>query len=107
MGRIQVQEGQVQDWKKEKVRAQKGTEFQAASKGTTQTISYVNKKNYMKCVVLDLEFTELVPDENLEDSSLRIACAATLLSDCFEPLLWTPSEHESSLNQGVLTHLIS
>ena len=38
-------------------------------------------KNYMKCVVLDLEFTELVPDENLEESSLRIACAATLLSD--------------------------
>lgn len=61
----------------------------------------------MKCVVLDLEFTELVPDDNLETSNLQIACAATLLSDCFEPMIWAPSEHESCLNAGVLAHLIS
>ena len=59
----------------------------------------------MKCVVLDLEFTELVPDENLEASSLQIACAATLLSDTGgQPILWTPHDDCPALS---LDHLVS
>lgn len=51
-----------------------------ASKNRLRERAVVTKHD-MKCVVLDLEFTELVPDEDLEKSNLQIACAATLLSD--------------------------
>lgn len=62
----------------------------------------------MKCVVLDLEFTDLVPEEALEVSALRIACAATLLSDSGQnPLLWTPDENVEALSIDILVHLIA
>ena len=59
----------------------------------------------MKCVVLDLEFTDLVPDDSLESSNLQIACAATLLSDTGnQPILWTPHDEAPALG---LDHLVS
>ena len=62
----------------------------------------------MKCIVLDLEFTELVPDDDLERSNLQIACAATLLSDYKgPPLLWTPDANVCALNLDILVHLIA
>lgn len=62
----------------------------------------------MKCIVLDLEFTELVPDEDLEKSNLQIACAATLLSDYKgPPLLWTPDANVCALTLDILVHLIA
>jgi hypothetical protein len=68
----------------------------------------------MKCVVLDLEFTDLVPEDSddplqsLEASNLHIACAATLLSDSsMSPLLWSPEHDVDFLSVDILTHLIA
>ena len=61
----------------------------------------------MRCVVLDLEFTQLVPEESLESSSIQIACAATLLSDTGNaPILWTPHEDVPALDMDRLVSLI-
>lgn len=62
----------------------------------------------MKCVVLDLEFTDLVPEDDLESSSLRISCAATLLSDSHQsPLVWTPDASVEALTVDTLVHLVA
>ena len=63
----------------------------------------------MKCVVLDLEFTDLVSEDvPLEASSLQIACAATLLSDSpGPPLLWTPHEDVPAMPIDLIVHLIA
>lgn len=66
--------------------------------------------NYMKCVVLDLEFTDLVPDEDDDfetNDGLQIACAATVLSDPgSQPIVWKPDEADFFLKAHLVEGLL-
>lgn len=64
----------------------------------------------MKCVVLDLEFTDLVPDEDsdFETSDICIACAATVLSDPgASPMVWKPDSLEMSMTSELIEGLLN